>query len=101
MLFGSLTSGHKFVSRSQSDSSRLTHLKSDLEKYKPELQTLSTAVPSKHKKYLVHENGFEILETPLEGQITSFGFCVVVDKVVDNVVVVVRMVVVVGGAVGQ
>lgn len=108
MLFGSLTSGQSFVSKSQSESSRRTHLKSDLEKYKSALQTLSTGTPSKHKKYRVHENGFGIFETPLVGQTISVGFWVVVNVVVAGVVeiVVVGVVeevltVVVGGACGQ
>lgn len=101
MLLGSLTSGHRFVSKSQSDSSRRTHLERDLEKKSSELQTRSTGTPSKHKKYRVHENGFGMRETPPEGQTISVGFWVVVvlDGVVLEVVVVATVVVV--GAVGQ
>lgn len=100
-MFGSLFSGHTFVSKSQSDSSRRTHLRSDLEKYNPVLQTLSTGVPSKHKKYRVQENGFGIFETPCAGQIISVGSRVDVSndevvEVLDVVKVVVRAVIVVG-----
>ncbi len=86
ILFGSFTSGHKFVSKSQSESSRRTHFKREREKYNPELQILSTGVPSKHKKYRVHENGFARKKTWPGGHEISVGSWVVVRS--DEVVVV-------------
>lgn len=92
ILLGSFTSGQICISRSQSDSSRRTHRSCDREKNNPGLQVLSTGVPSKHKKYRVHEKGLATFETPLEGQTISLGFKVVVDKVVVERVVVVGVV---------